>query len=322
LNTQTTLECGQVHCHPDTGCALGEIPVECPHYASSKTEDSETLSMPSAEGLGVPWSGSEFGIDDIAWVASRQRPTLLVPVGAHKAGKTTFLASLYIGLLRGAKPEGWEQLGSYTLGGWEKLASYLRHTPDGIGPGFPPHTPVTDRRTPGWLHLGFRNTETNVRDLLLADAPGEWFSRWAVDENDSTAEGARWAANRGDVFLLFVDSEGLTSPDRRNVAEQLELLANRLSGVLDDRPLAVVWAKSDKEIPQTLREDVELALSNALPGSKHFQTTVFNSGNDSDPTQQFWDVLDWCVSHSGPMNRQLSPLASVNPADPFLSFRG
>ena len=322
MNTKPRLECEQIHCHPDTGCALGEMLSDCPHYASSNTEGSETVVSPSVDGLGVPWSGSEFGLDDIAWVASRQRPTLLVPVGAHNAGKTTFLASLYIGLLRGAKPEGWELLGSYSLGGWEKLASYLRHAPDGIGPGFPPHTPVTDKRTPGWLHLGFRNTEEQVRDLLLADAPGEWFSQWAIDVNDSTAEGARWAANRGDVFLFFVDSDGLASSDRRNVAEQLELLANRMSGVLDNRPLAVVWAKSDKEIPQTLREDVELALNNAFPDSKHFQTTVFNSGNDSEPTQQFWDVLDWCVSHGGPTSRKLPPLASVNPADPFLSFRG
>ena len=322
MNSKILLECGQKHCHPDTGCALGEALSDCPHYANSKTEESEVVTSPSTDGLGVPWTGSEFGLDDIAWVASRQRPMLLVPVGAHNAGKTTFLASLYIGLLRGAKPEGWELLGSYSLGGWEKLASYLRHAPDGIGPGFPPHTPVTDKRTPGWLHLGFRDTEENVRDLLLADAPGEWFSRWAIDENDSAAEGARWATSRGDVFLFFVDSAGLASPDRRNVAEQLELLANRLSGVLIERPMAVVWTKSDKKVPQTLREDVESALNNAFPDSTHFQTTVFNSGNDCEPTQQFWDVLDWCVSHDGQMNCQLAPLPTVDPTDPFLSFRG
>lgn len=321
MSADTNKSCEQPHCYPeDTNCKMGNRLSECPHYKRRANEGAEAPVVPG-DGEGVPWTGSAFGLDDLAWLASRQRPLLYAPVGAHSVGKTTFLASLYIGLCRGILPAKHEFVGSFTFGGWEKLAAYVRHAPDGIGPGFPPHTPVTENRLPGWLHIGLRRADGLVRDVLFADTPGEWFSRWAIHAESEAAVGARWVARHADGFLFFVDSDGLAGPDRRNIVERTELLAERLSGVLRGRPVCIVWAKSDKDIRQQIRSDVETALQKAFPKANHFQTSVHSAPTDTEPTRPFWSPVEWLLLGE----LRVSPLvvaASVDATNPFLAFRG
>lgn len=321
MSGELTKSCTQPHCYPkDTGCCLGETLHECPHFNRAQPKDTAT-SLDLTGGEGVPWTGSAFGLDDIAWLSSRQRPILYTPVGGHGVGKTTFLASLYIGLCRGVLPKRHEFIGSFTFGGWEKLAAYVRHAPDGIGPSFPPHTPVTEARLPGWLHMGFRTPDGRVHDVLLADTPGEWFTRWAVNAESSEAAGARWATRQADGFLFFVDSDGLAGPDRRNVVERTALLAERLSSVLAGRPVCMVWAKSDKEIRPQIRADVDTALKKAFPNSESFQTSVHTAQETIEPTRPFWDPVQWLLFQRAAH----SPLPTASPIDatnPFLAFRG
>ena len=312
--------CSHPHCYPDTGCAKGERVHECPHFLKNKVEESAAPIVPG-DGEGVPWTGSAFGLDDIAWLASRRRPLLFAPIGAHNAGKTTYLASLYIGLCRGVLPAQHRFTGSFTFGGWEKLAAYVRHAPDGIGPGFPPHTPVTENRLPGWLHIGFRPAAGEVRDVLLADTPGEWFSRWAMRPDDDGASGARWIARHADGFLFFVDSAGLVGPDRRIVAEKTEFLAQRLAGVLAGRPVAIVWAKADQEVRAELRSDVESSLKSAFPNATIFQTSVHSAPDNTEPTRPFWNTIEWLLLRDAPIF-PLSVPATVDQANAFLAFRG
>lgn len=321
MSADTNRSCGQPHCYPeDTGCKMGERPDECSHFKRGVKEEAEkSVALPAGEG--VPWTGSEFGLDDIAWLASRQRPLLYAPIGAHNAGKTTFLASLYIGLCRGVLPAKHQFVGSFTLGGWEKLAAYVRYAPDGIGPAFPPHTPVTENRVPGWLHIGFRTGDGRVRDILFADSPGEWFSRWAVHAESEGAVGARWVARHADGFLFFVDSDGLAGPDRRNVVEKTELLAERLSGVMAGRPVGIIWAKSDKEIRPQIRDDVEAALDKALPNAVSFLTSVHSAPNDTEPTRPFWNPIEWLLLRDSPAYPLPVP-EPLDATDPFLAFRG
>ena len=293
---------------------------ECPHL---KQNEDEKVKKPKVriDGSGVPWTGSAFGLDDMAWMASRQRPLLYAPIGAHNAGKTTFLASLYIGLCRGILPAKHNFMGSFTLGGWEKLAAFVRYAPDGIGPGFPPHTPVTESRLPGWLHVGLRAMDGRVHDILLADTPGEWFSRWAVHANGDGVAGGRWIARHADGFLFFIDSAGLAGPDRRNVIENTERLAERLAGVLEGRPVAIVWSKSDQEIRPKIRIDMETALKKALPQAKTFQTSVLVTPTDTEPTRPFWNPIEWLLLQEP----SVSPLPASAPTDKtnsFLAFRG
>jgi hypothetical protein len=299
---------------------MGDRPHECPHYERNVDETTEAPVAPS-DGEGVPWTGSAFGLDDMAWLASRQRPLLYAPVGAHNVGKTTFLASLYIGLCRGVLPANHEFIGSFTFGGWEKLAAYVRYAPDGIGPGFPPHTPVTESRLPGWLHFGFRATDGRVRDVLLADTPGEWFSRWAVHAESEGAVGARWIARHADGFLVFVDSDGLVGPDRRNVIEKTELLAERLSSVLAGRPVGIVWSKSDKQLRPQIRSDMETALKKALPQAENFQTSVHSAPANTEPTRPFWNPIEWLLLRESPVS-PLPVAGTIDATNSFLAFRG
>lgn len=314
----TALICDHVHCYPDSGCALGNELHECKHLRRSAAERSTPVEPLTGDGL--PWTGSALGTDDLAWMAQRQRPWLCAPVGAHNAGKTTYLAALYIGICRGLLPAEHQFVGSFTLGGWEKLAAHLRHAPDGFGPGFPPHTPVTEARKPGWLHLGLRDARNGLKDILLADAPGEWFSRWAIRPDDDQATGARWVVAHADGFLFFVDSLGLVGPDRRAMAENTELLAQRLAATLQGRPVAIVWAKSDQEVAPALREDVKAALARAFPGAPMFSTSVHDTP-PGEATRPFWRPLEWhLLRESVPGPLALSP--TVDPTDSFLSFRG
>jgi len=93
MSADTTKACAQPHCYPkDTGCQMGNRPDECPHFKRNADEKTETRVEPSG-GEGVPWTGDAFGLDDMAWLASRQRPLLYAPIGAHNTGKTTFLAA-------------------------------------------------------------------------------------------------------------------------------------------------------------------------------------------------------------------------------------
>jgi hypothetical protein len=299
---------------------MGDRLNECPYFKAHIEHKKEPLPA-IAVGDGVPWTSSAFGLDDMAWLASRQRPLLYAPIGAHNVGKTTYLASLYIGLCRGLLPAKHQFVGSFTLGGWEKLAAYVRYAPSGIGPGFPPHTPVTETRLPGWLHIGLRSADGRVRDILLADTPGEWFSRWAVNGEAEGALGARWVARHADAFLFFVDSAGLNGPDRRNVVEKTALLADRLAGTLAGRPVLIVWAKADQDVRPQIRSDVETALKKAFPEAMTFQTSVHRSLADSEPTRPFWNPIEFLLLQE--LQACSLPVAPpVDVTNSFLSFRG
>jgi hypothetical protein len=49
---------------------------------------------------------------------------------------------------------------------------------------------------------------------MFADAPGEWFQKWAANRDSADGAGARWVAEHADVFLLVADCEALQAPAR------------------------------------------------------------------------------------------------------------
>jgi hypothetical protein len=76
--------------------------------------------------------------------------------------------------------------GSYSLEGWEAVAGTLRWAP-GAPPTFPAHTTSREGRTPRLLHVAFREGREQLRDFLFADAPGEWFQKWAIHTDATEA---------------------------------------------------------------------------------------------------------------------------------------
>jgi hypothetical protein len=157
--------------------------------AENKDEKSQ-----AEDAFLLPWSSNSLGIVDLQFIAGRSKPLLIGIIGPHNAGKTTLLTVLYLLLSQGWRVKGRRFVGSYTLGGWENLAHSLRWTPN-QGPHFPPHTPNDAGRLPGLLHLAFRRDDGVLEDVLLTDAPGEWFERWAIDKGAPNLDGARWISS-------------------------------------------------------------------------------------------------------------------------------
>ena len=152
-----------------------------------------------------------MGESDLNFVSGRVKPITVGIFGPESAGKTTILGSFYLLLGRGAlTTEENVFSNSYTLTGWEAVAASMRWRPGPQPPRFPPHTPSGTARAPGMLHLAFRRKDGSLRDLLFADAPGEWFRKWAVNQEALDAEGARWIARHADVTLLIADRQALS----------------------------------------------------------------------------------------------------------------
>ena len=314
--------CKLPHCHvPETPCDCGELEYwkHCPHYIRGDDVDG-TLSD-SDHGTEFPWTGNTLGLDELTWLAARQRPRVLAPVGPQNAGKTTFLVAMYLGLCRGMRLQGHRFAGSYTIGGWENLANYLRYPPQGVGPGFPPHTPAAAKVVPGLLHLAVRRDDGRLVETVIADASGEWFTDWSVNVDHPSAEGARWVARHSDGFLLFVDCDALAGPERGVARDALFTLAQRLAACVETRPVAVVWAKSDINLRPAMHEQVDKRLRQLFPTARHFRTTVKPADEHEDVTTQFLTVVASLLSPAT-CPGDIPAIAVRRPDDPFLAFRG
>lgn len=273
-------KCSQPHCFaPDTTCKMGaEDHRRCPHWkddAGAQTPGAAPQPIPAA----FPWNGGPFGKDDASIVAARGRPAVIGILGAEGAGKTTALGLLYSLLHRGKCFRGWRFAGSYTLGGWETIAHNLRWqgtTP----PSFPPHTPRGAARVPGLLHLSLRAEDGRLLDVVITDAPGEWFVRWSVQEDAPECEGARWVSDFATGLLVFADSEALAGPQRGEARSLLSLLIQRAGTNRRGRPTAVVWAKADVEVPEKIRRSVTDMCALYVGGAPSFSISANHPMDD------------------------------------------
>jgi hypothetical protein len=211
---------------------------------------------------------------------------------------------------------------SFTLGGWEGLAAYMRYRPEGVGPQFPPHTANTGQRVPGLLHLAQRRADGVLLDALLTDAPGEWFNKWATNETEDGAEGARWVAEHADAFLLFADSDELSGEKRGEARDELFKLAQRLAQHLNRRPIAIVWSKTDVEVQPLLREQIEKRLKLLFPTAPSFSVSVRKKREHSgDAAKEYLAVVSWLLAERIPaMTGAVLPVSRQD--DPFFVYRG
>jgi hypothetical protein len=186
-----TRRCSNTNCFVDDGevCALGRRNLaECPSWSTSASGVEAAPAAPAPTSARVPWSGSALGLVDLTNLVPRGRSILVGVLGAHDAGKTTLLTGNYLRLVRGHTLAGASFAGSRTLGGWESLAAWMRFEDAARSPSFPPHTPRGTSRVPGMLHITMRGPKDEHRDVLLTDAPGEWFTRWSIREDAPEAE--------------------------------------------------------------------------------------------------------------------------------------
>jgi len=311
-------DCPRETCYaPETSCDLGELLLARCDVWRGKAAQERTADEPG-DDLLLPWSGAALGLTDIAFLAGRARPMVVGVLGAENAGKTTLLGAWYLLLGRGAAgADGPRFAGSYTLAGWEAVAGAMRWSP-GQPPTFPPHTASRGGRAPGMLHLAFSPAPAaaahrrqagldpdgphhpggaggpgRVTDYLLADAPGEWFRRWAINRDAADAAGARWLAEHADVLILAADREALAGESRGRARGGLQLLARRVAAERRGRPVALVWTKSDIGIEPAMERAVRDSVLGPMPDAAEFTVGVTSADG-------FLGLLAWVLAQRRP----------------------
>lgn len=287
--------CPHPKCSADDNitCSLGHIKVSnCPEWM--KVVKTPTSAQPNPDELAVPWSGSALGESDLNFLSGSGKPITVGIVGPESSGKTTVLAAFYLLLGRGNLTSGNSLFSnSYTLAGWEAVANNLRWKP-GQAPHFPPHTTSRAARAPGMLHLAFRSQGGALRDLLFADAPGEWFQKWSINQQSAEAEGARWIAKHGDVTLLIADREALAGPAKGTARNEFQLLAQRAAAESHGRRLALVWTKGDVEVAPAMEAQIRKAVGSTAFNVPEFTVSVFKRG-EVEAADGFQKLFSWIL---------------------------
>jgi len=293
--------CSHPNCFADdnTTCTLGHIQLDmCPEW---KCGGNGAVAAPSESNqMLLPWSGLAMGESDLNFVSGKVKPITVGIVGPESSGKTTILGAFYLLLGRGVLTAETNLFSnSYTLAGWEAVATYLRWKP-GQPPNFPPHTPSGAARAPGMLHLGFRREDGSLRDLLFADAPGEWFQKWAINEQAADAEGARWIARHADVTLLIADRQALSGPKMGAARNDFQLLAQRAMAEARGRRLALVWTKGDIDVAPAMEAQIRKAVAWDSSSIPEFTVSVSPRG-EVDAAEGFRELFSWvlCTKRAG-----------------------
>lgn len=290
-------KCPHHDCFADdnTTCTLGHLKRHlCPEW---KGIASPTVAANSSfDEMLLPWSGLAMGESDLNFVSGRVKPITVGIFGPESSGKTTILGSFYLLLGRSAlTTEDNVFSNSYTLTGWEAVAASMRWKPGPQPPRFPPHTPSGKARAPGILHLAFRQKDGTLRDLLFADAPGEWFRKWAINQEAPDAEGARWIARYADVTLLIADRQALSGSNMGTARNDFQLLAQRAIAEARGRPLALVWTKGDVEVSSVMEAQIRRAVHSVSPPVPEFTVSVAPR-EGVDAASGFQRLFDWIVT--------------------------
>ncbi|WP_417447383.1 TRAFAC clade GTPase domain-containing protein [Kangiella sp.] len=313
-------KCSNPNCFADdnTSCADGHMTLQqCPAWNKDQENGDEShKDQALSEHMMLPWSGLAMGGTDLNFITGKGKPITIGIVGPESAGKTTILAALYLLLSRGAyKSEKYRFSNSYTLSGWEAVANSLRWLP-GQPPNFPAHTPSGLSRSPGMLHLAFRQSNHELRDFLFADAPGEWFQKWSVNQQSEDAEGACWVSEHADVILLIADREALAGSGRGRARNDFQLLAQRVISEMDGRPMALVWTKGDIEVAPAMEEAIRKAVSSYSSDLPEFTLSIRDT--DVPSAQCLHELFDWVFAfkRSGVVLPETAPVNH----DPLFRF--
>lgn len=240
-----------------------------------------------------------MGESDLNFLSGKVKPITVGIVGPESSGKTTILGAFYQLLGRGTLTSDANLFSnSYTLAGWEAVATCLRWKP-GQPPHFPPHTPSGAARAPGMLHLGFRREDGSLRDFMFADAPGEWFQKWAINKEAAEAEGARWIARHADVTLLIADRQALSGPKMGTARNDFQLLAQRAVAEARGRRLALVWTKGDVGVAPTMEVQIRKAVTSELSSVPEFTVSVYPHG-ELDAAEGFRELFSWVLCTKRP----------------------
>ena len=167
--------------------------------------------------------------------------------------------------------------------------------------------------------MAFRNQRDGLtEDLFFVDAPGEWFRSWAVNREGSEAEGARWIAEHADAFLVVADCDALAGPERGGARNVLTQIIQRVGDERDGRPISLVWAKSDIDVPPAMRASIETAAAKHIGKHSTFSWSVKPAGT-GEATEAFTELLSWTIASRGERYRRPTDPGD-RPADHFMAY--
>lgn len=283
MNQKCTYPDCQADWHNDKPhCLCGEPDYrKCKNYVGETTHPvAEVDATTGSEESSILWSGSAMGSLDVQQASAIKHPFVIGLVGPAKAGKTTLLAALYLLIRNGKKIGQYEFAGSYTLLGWEKIAHFM--TLNGRKKvSFPPHTSANMARVPGLLHFLLKDKFGRYRDVLLTDAPGEWFSDWAKAADAEASIGARWIDEIADAFVIVADSKAF----EHNIGmarHTLMQIVERMKNTHHQRPTALVWTKADISLSDELKSRVNKNVKTLLTNTSIHYMAVINRKSDAD----------------------------------------
>jgi hypothetical protein len=170
--------------------------------------------------------------------------------------------------------------------------------------------------------LALRNDDGPRHDFLLTDPPGEWFGVWAHKEDAEQGEGARWIYKYADRFVLLVDRDALSSTERGRHREAVKSLARRLGPGLGNRPIAVVWTKSDKAVPAGIESDLENCFRAEFPEYAAFRVRMrFGNEQRAEVEEPCISLMNWLFTDRKPGGSGVR-IPSGQPSDFFMAYRG
>ena len=157
--------------------------------------------------------------------------------------------------------------------------------------------------------------------MIFTDAPGEWFGHWIVNKNDTNAAGAQWVHKHADAFLLFADCEMLSGNQLGKARQQTKQVADRLKHNLKNRPLGLVWSKSDIQLDLYIKKQISGHILNSfIPNYQEFETSARNE-KSTVLQLNILKSINWILSVLSNETNELTEVARFSPEDLFLSKR-
>ncbi len=204
-------------------------------------------------------------MDEARRLLQRSPARLFGVLGPHDAGKTSLLASFFLQLANGQRPEfPYRFASSRSLFGFSDLVQRAKRYRGEPGEQVVDHTPKTESADIGrLLHLGLRPDDEHDNrhvDVLLTDLPGEWITDWA-DVDEDVMDRRMPMLRRASGFVVVADASLLATPQARTAASNTAQLIQRVADLHQTNKspgLSIVFSKVDLLLdgfqPPTLRD--------------------------------------------------------------------
>lgn len=256
------------------------------------TEDKPPLPNTDA----APWSGrhlDEHTTEQLLW---RSPARVIAVMGPHNAGKTSYLASLFLQLSnRQCRQLPYRFASSQSLFGMHEILDKIRAWDQSADRGTAAEEPVGQREiiahTPKqsgllhFMHLGLRpaaHSDNRHIDVLLSDVAGEYFTEHASRENP---EMQAFLA-RCDGFLIVADTGKLVGKRGRQHDAEIARIIRRVTDLTKQAParkraVALCLCKYDLVVDQ-----------DHLPPAPEQRAERTAWGPVGDRARKIWTALD------------------------------